>query len=193
MTTPSRIRMLMLAIAVWSLAVAQVVAADRFTFARPPAPPSTVDHVDKSGRMALDLQRWSSDAERDRVVAAVKADGVDKVLSALRDTPRVGTLSWPGGTEYTVYYARQAKRSDGGTDVVLLLDRPLWLWWQSNIPAGAHPFTLVQMRLDAAGRGEARASFGVAATANADAGLVLSDYAKAHSVLTDVRRERPES
>jgi hypothetical protein len=114
-------------------------------------------------------------------------------LSALRDTPRVGTLSWPGGTEYTVYYARQVKRPDGGTDVVLLLDRPLWLWWESNTPAGAHPFTVVQMRLDAAGRGEARASFGVAAASNGDAGLALSDYAKGHPVFTDVRRERRES
>lgn len=193
MPTPSRIPVLLLAIAVWSLALTDSVAADRFTFARPPAPPSTVDQVDQSGRMALELQRWSSDAERDRVANAIKADGIDKVLSALRDVPRVGTLYWPGGTEYTVHYARQMTRPDGGTDVVLLVDRPLWLWWQSTTPAATHPFTLVQMRLDAAGRGDARASFGVPATPNADAGLVLTDYANAPAVLTDIRRERRES
>jgi hypothetical protein len=160
----------------------------RFTFRRPPAPESAIDQVDKSGRMFLDITRWSSDAERDRIVAAIAADGVEKVLSAL-NTPNLGTLRWPGGTDYGVRYARQLKRADGGTDVILLVDRPLWLWWQSKPPSTTYPFTLIQMRLAANGSGEGRVSLDVPVTADTNAGLVLADYAQAPAVLADVRRE----
>jgi len=185
----TQIAVVFIAIAAWSLPLsADSTGGYRFTFLRPPAPPSVVDQVDKAGRMSLDITRWSSDVERDRIAAAA-ADGVEKALSALGSTPNLGTLRWPGGTQYGVRYAREVKRPDGGTDVTLLVDRPLWLWWHSNPPSTSYPFTLIQMRLGAQSSGEGRVSLGVPVVADVNAGLVLSDYAKAPVVLTDVRRE----
>jgi hypothetical protein len=168
-------------------------ASDRFTFTRPPAPPSAVDVVDAQGRLAVDVVRWSTDAERDRVIAALASQGAERTLHVLQDVPRLGTLRWPGGTEYTVRYAREVTRPTGEREVVLLVDRPLWLWWTQNPPSTPYPFTLVQLRLGKDGRGEGRVSLGVSVKSDPAAGIVLADYGSAPAVLEDVRREKADS
>lgn len=169
---------------------ADVLAADRFTFARPPAPESTVDPKD---RLSFDIERWSTDAERDRMLAAIAENGQEKLLDAFRETPDVGRLRWPGGLQYAVRYAHRIARADGGSDIVLVVDRPLWLWWESQPASTSSPYTVLQLRLDKDGRGEGRASFGVAVSRDKAQGVVLSDYAKAPAVLTDVRRQSADS
>ena len=100
--------------------------AGRFTFFVPNAPESTVDGKD---RFRLTINRWSTDAERDRVLAIVQERGMANLLDAFRETSAVGYLRWPGGLEYSVRYAYRAERPDGGADVILVLDRPAWVWW----------------------------------------------------------------
>jgi hypothetical protein len=73
---------------------------------------------------------------------------------------------------------------------VLVVERPLWIWWDSKIGATDHPYTVVQLRLDKEGKGEGRVSFGVPVASDKAIGVALSDFAKAPPVLTDVRRER---
>jgi hypothetical protein len=161
--------------------------AERFTFARPPAPESTVDP--KSGRMGLDLNRWSTAAERDLVAATIRENGPEPLLDAFRDTGRIGTLYWPGGLDYAVRYAWRSPRADGDTDVVLVVDRPLWLWWDASPPSTPYRYTVVQMRLGTDGVGEGRVSMGTSVATDPALGVVLSDFAKAPALLADVRRE----
>ncbi len=174
----------------FTISAADTAAGDRFTFARPPAPKSTVDPGD---RLTFAIDRWSTDAERDQLVASINTNGSEKLLDAFRDVPRLGTLSWPGGTEYTVRFARRAARPDGGSDLVLVVDRPLWLWWESNPPSTPYPFSVVQIKLGKDGTGEGRVSAGVPVSSDKSLGVVLSDYAKGPAVFTDVRQERPTS
>jgi hypothetical protein len=170
-----------------SVTSANMLSIDRFTFARPPAPESTVDPKD---RMSVDIDRWSTDADRDRLIATLGESGEEKLLDAFRGVSRLGTLHWPGGLEYTVLYARSNSRPDGGTDVVLVVDRPLWRWWESKEAATNYRYTVVQLRLGKDGKGEGRLSLDVPVTRDDTFGVVLSDYAKAPVVLADVRREK---
>jgi hypothetical protein len=166
---------------------ANMLSLDRFTFARPPAPESTVDPKD---RMSVDIDRWSTDADRDRVRAALADNGAENLLDAFRGVSRLGTLHWPGGLEYAVLYARSNSRPDGGTDVVLVLDRPLWRWWESKEAATKYRYTVVQLRLGKDGKGEGRLSLDVPVTHDDMFGIVLSDFSQAPVVLVDVRREK---
>jgi hypothetical protein len=166
---------------------APVFAADQFTFARPPAPESTVD---PKGRLSVTLDRWSTPAERDRLTTAIAEHGPETLLEAFREVGRIGTLYWPGGLEYTVRYAWRNARPDGGSDVVLVLDRALWMWWESKGESTPSPYTVVQLRLGKDGVGEGRVSLGVPVASDKTLGVALSDWAKAPAVLTDVRRER---
>jgi hypothetical protein len=168
--------------------IADSVTSARLTFARPPAPESTVDPTD---RLAIDIDRWSTDAERDRVRTVMAEHGTTRLLDAFRDTGRVGTLRWPGGLEYTVRYARQAPRGDGATDVVLILERPLWVWWQADAPSAQADVTVVQLSLDRRGVGDGRASLGGGIEADASLGVRLANGAAVPVALHDVRRDRP--
>jgi hypothetical protein len=161
-------------------------AAERFTFARPPAPESTIDP--KDNRLPIVVDHWATDAERDRVVKALADNGEASLLTAVRDLPRGGTIHWPGGLEYTIHYARRQARPDGGADVVLVVDRPLWIWWDSKIGTTDYPFSVIHLRMDKDGRGEGRVSMNVKVTSDKAFGVALSDHAKAPAVLTDVRR-----
>jgi hypothetical protein len=165
---------------------AETPVVDRFTFARPPAPESTVD---PKGRLSVAIDRWSTDTERDRLVADLAQNGPDKLLDALRDAPNAGTMYWPGGTLYSVRYARRITRPDGGIDAVFVVDRPLWMWWESKPASMPYPYSVVQVRLGKDGAGEGRVSHGVPVSSDKALGVVLSDYAKAPAVLTDVRHE----
>jgi hypothetical protein len=178
---------LLMVLGVTTSASAAMSAVDRFTFARPSAPESTVDP--KSGRLSVDIDRWSTAAERNSLVAAIGEKGPEKLLDAFRDVGRIGTLYWPGGLQYPVRYAWRSQRADGGADVILVVDRPVWMWWDSSAPSTGYPYTVVQMKLAKDGSGEGRVSRGVAVASDKTLGVALSDFAKAPALLTDVRRE----
>jgi hypothetical protein len=169
-------------------APAASAAAERFTFARPAAPGSTVDPT--SGRLNLVIDHWATDADRDQVLSALAENGPERLLDAFRNVARVGTLYWPGGLEYTVRYARQAQRPDGSSDVVLVVDRPVWTWWDAGAGSPSGQYTVVHLRLSKAGTGEGRISRDVQVRRDDTLGVTLADDAKAPVMLTDVRREQ---
>ena len=165
---------------------ADEIASDRFSFARPPAPASTVDP--DTNRLDVVIDRWSTDADRDQVVKTIAENGVGNLLDAFRTSPRAGTLHWPAGTQYAIHYARRQARPDGGSDVILVIERPLWMWWDTTNGSTTYPFSVVHLRLGKDGTGEGRVSLNVTVTSDMALGVALADYAKAPVVLTDVRR-----
>jgi len=144
---------------------------------------------DASGnaRLRVRLMRWSTDEERRQVLAAL--DEPAKLLSALPYVEVAGYLQWPGGLEYTIRYARQITRPDGSTDIVMVVERPLWLWWDPAATwAADQQFSVVQIRVKKDGTGDGRIATGTGFKRDNDSGIAISDTTKP-AVLTDVRRE----
>jgi hypothetical protein len=184
-----------LALAVALLCSAPVHAVDegaeRFTFVVPDAPESTVD----GDRFTLTLNRWSTDAERDRMLEIAEQRGTTDVRDAFRETGAIGYLRWPGGLEYSVRYAHRIQRPDGGSDVALVVERPVWVWWDAPAKTGAAAegdarFTVVQLRLNANGQGEGRIATEKGIVSDKRLGVLVSDYDSRPAMLLDVRRER---
>jgi hypothetical protein len=147
-------------------------------------------------RLELVVNRWSNDAERDRVYSVLADSGQEKLADAVAALPEAGYISWPGNLEYIVRYAHRIPRSDGGEDVVLAADAPMNLWWDPAIstPSSSPRFTVIQLRLGKDGRGEGKLSLATKATANKETKtFALEDYAKQPAILTDVQRERTSS
>ncbi len=164
-------------------------AAARFTFTIPNAPESTVDG---KGRFTLTLNRWSTEGERDEMLRIARERGTANLLDAFRQTAAVGYLRWPGGLEYSVRYARRVERPDKGADVVLLVERPLWVWWDTaaKVPSPAEDrFSVVQVRLNADGSGEGRVAPAASIKTDTQLGVLVADYASRPVLLNDVRRE----
>ena len=164
--------------------------AARFTFMPPHPPESTVD---PDGPFELTLNRWSTDEERDRLRESVTKMGPEDMLTALRGAGDVGRLQWPGGLTYTVRYARQVTRAGGEQEIVLVTDRPVWVWWDEAgiTPTTDYKFTVLQLRMNG-NEGSARSSLTAAVQADPEAGVGLAGTAGDAIVMMDVRPARSD-
>jgi hypothetical protein len=148
--------------------------------------------VGRSGATPVDIaiNRWTTDAERDRLVSLFKEKGSKALLSALQDMKPVGTISTPGSVGYDLRYARELTGEDGGRRVILATDRPIGFWESSNSPRSLdYPFLLIELRLNKAGEGEGKLSLATKLTLN-DNVLVIENYANQPVMLNEVKEKR---
>ena len=138
------------------------------------------------------VERWSTDADRDRLRSVLMEQGSEKLLGALEKLPRVGYFRVPTSLGYDIHYARRAPLPDGGERVVLLTDRRIGFWEATNQPRSIdYPFTLIELRLNANGEGEGKLSIATKITADPESKIVvLEDYANQPVRLQSVKRER---
>jgi hypothetical protein len=169
-------------LAVADSARAQNTPPERFTFVPANfagAPP-----------MDIVIKRWSSDAERERVVTAA-AGGVEELSHPIATAYEVGYIDWPGAVQYILRYASRVSRPDGGQDIILATDRPINVWWDAaNKPAPTQDaVSVIQLRLDKAGRGEGKVAIGERITSDKPANtIVVEDFTTRPALLTNVQR-----
>ena len=107
-----------------------------------------------AGQVTIRIDRWSSTADRDRLVNTLVQKGADKLLDALQDMKAVGIIKTPDSLGYDLHYAHQAPGEDGGRDIVIATDRPIGFWEASHQPRTIdYPFTVIQMHIDKDGKG----------------------------------------
>ena len=136
----------------------------------------------------IDIKRWTSDQERDRLTAIFKEQGPEKLLSALAGTPRVGTIRTPDSIAYDLHFARNLPGEDGGRRIVIATDRPIGFWEASSGSRTLdYPFTLIEIHLDKDGHGTGKLSIATKLTLQ-DNVLTIEDYANQPVMLTDVRK-----
>ncbi len=108
-----------------------------------------------SGTVKIVIDRWSTPEERNDLIAAFKAGGQDEMLKVLQKLKKVGYISLPRTLGYDLHYAYQFPAEDGGRTIVIATDRrivPGEVWNQTR--SMDYPFELIQMRLDAEGKGK---------------------------------------
>ena len=178
---------------------------------------ATVNGVKTAGGLTITLERWSTDAERAPVVAALaspppapspaagpaggragragRAGGrgapppspAVRLSAAIKAAPTLGYIWGDGVTGYSIKYAWHA-----ADRVVLITDRRLGAHapeWA--LPAGPAPdaeYTLIEMHLDAKGVGEGKTSLGANVALDGAANtLALDGYATAPAQLRITR------
>jgi len=139
----------------------------------------------------MTIERWSTDAERDRLKSVLIEENQDKLLDALTRLPRVGYIYMPGGLGYDLHYARKTTADDGSTKVYLATNRNISFWEATNQPRSIqYPFTLIEMRIGPDGKGEGKLS--VATKIMYDRKqkeAMLEEYESQPVMLTNVRRQ----
>ena len=145
-----------------------------------------------AGTIEIVVDRWSTDAERDRLLTVLMEQGADKLLDVLRDMRRVGYIRSPNSLGYDLHYARRTPLPDGGERVVLATDRPIGFWEAANRPRSLdYPFTIIELHLNAGGEGEGKLSIATKIAADKESKtIVLEDYANQPVLLTSVKREK---
>jgi hypothetical protein len=138
------------------------------------------------------VNRWSTEAERSRLLSVLMDKGPDKLLDALRDTPRVGYFRTPNSIGYDLHYAHRAPLPEGGEQVVIATDRPIGFAEATNRPRSIdYPFTVVELHLNRDGEGEGKMSIATKITGDKENNMVvLENYGTTPVMLKNIRRER---
>jgi len=156
---------------------------------------ATATNLDPSIRLTATLvdiavTRWSTDAERERLRSILVESGQNKLLKALQDLPRVGTIKTPDSLAYSLQYAHRIPADDGGERIVLVTDRPISFWETANQTRTLeYPFMVIELRLDSHGRGEGKMTVATKLEADRDGQIVLENYGSQPVRLGSVKRE----
>jgi len=147
-----------------------------------------------AGRIEIVIERWSSERERDELIATLKDKGSDALLRALQKLPRVGYIRRANGATvgWDLHFARERKLEDGGRQIVLATDRPISAWEAMNRPRSMdYDFTLADIRFDGDGKGVGKLSVAAKIRTDKETGAIeIEDFGSEPVRLTDVQSSR---
>jgi len=146
----------------------------------------------RAGIVEIDVDRWSSDQERDSLLDVLRTKGENSLLSSLQETKRVGFIRTPDRLGWDLHYASETPTDDGGKDIVIATDRPIRFWEAANLTRTTrYPFTIIQIHLDKDGKGEGRMSVATKLSMSKDGKtLELENYSTQPVILEQVAEQR---
>ena len=149
----------------------------------------------RSGTVEIAVTRWSSDADRTKLVTTALENGPEKLLNTLQHMPRAGYVRTPDSIGWDLHYAHHAPLPEGGERVVIATDRPISFWEAANQPRSIdYPFTVIEMHVNADGEGEGKMSVATKIIADKENKIItLENYGTQPTLLENVRRERKSS
>lgn len=143
-----------------------------------------------AGTVLISVERWSSDAERQTLVATLREKGPNALLDALQDMRPVGRIRTPDSLGYDLRYAQQTPGEDGGRRIVIATDRPIGFWEAVQRPRTIdYPFTVIQMEIGRDGKGKGTMSVATKIRAY-DSVIELENFATSPVMLTEIRATR---
>ena len=126
--------------------------------------------------------------------AAGPSNPIAALTAAIDKAPTLGYIWTREITGYAIKYAYQVSLTDGGERIVLATNRRLGGYSPAWNPVGApavtdYEFTLIEIRLDARGRGEGKTSVTTKVVVDNEARTVaLENYAATPALLQNVSR-----
>ena len=119
-----------------------------------------------SAVVEIDIDRWSTAAEREHLITTMVEKKENELLKALQKMPSHGRFSIPGlvGPDphqlrlgNPLRYAWQTPQPEGGRRIVIATDRYIGFAEARNQPRTTdYPFTLFEIRVDKAGEGQGK-------------------------------------
>lgn len=111
----------------------------------------------RAGTVDIAIEHWTTDQERDALVGDLKEGGNDLLLKRLRKAEKVGFIRSATSIGYPLRFARSVALPGGGKRILLATDRPIgFLEVTSGGRRNDYPFLLIDIRLDANGKGEGK-------------------------------------
>jgi hypothetical protein len=146
----------------------------------------------RAGIVEINVDRWSSDQERDSLLDTLRTKGENSLLSSLQETRRVGFIRTPDRLGWDLHYATETPTDDGGKDIVIATDRPIRFWEAANLTRTLkYPFTVIQIHLDKDGKGEGRMSMAAKVSMSKDGKtLELENYSTQPVILEKVAQQK---
>ena len=146
----------------------------------------------QAGNIDITVNRWSTDKQRDALMAVMLSKGPEKLLDALQDMPAMGHFGAPGNLSWDIHFARKMALPDGGERVVLITDRRIGFWESVNQPRSIdYPFTVIDIRLNRDGEGEGKMSIATKVIYDKKENMIsLENFETSPVLLNNIRREK---
>jgi hypothetical protein len=147
---------------------------------------------DGTGTVQIEVDRWSSQADREKLVSTLLDKGPEKLLDVLRDMPRVGYIRSTTSIGWDLHYAHETPLPEGGRRIILATDRPIgFREAYSSARTLDYPFTVIEIHMNRDGEGEGKMSIATRITADKEDKVVqLEDFANQPVMLKSVKEER---
>ncbi|HXO43624.1 MAG TPA: hypothetical protein VN999_19410 [Thermoanaerobaculia bacterium] len=145
----------------------------------------------KSAIVQITIDRWSTEGERDRLVAALQKSE-QTLLETLQALPTVGSIRTPDTIAWYLHYAHQNIAPDGSRHIFIATDRPIHFWEEYyRTHSVNYPFTLIEMQVDQNGHGQGKLLFASRIIAKpGERRIEIENYATEAVMLEDVRETR---
>ena len=146
----------------------------------------------QAGSIDITVNRWSTDKQRDALMAVATQKGPDKLLDALQDMPVMGHFGAPGRLSWDIHFARKMPLPDGGERVVLITDRRIGFWEAANQPRSIdYPFTFIDIRLNRDGEGEGKMSIATKVIYDKKENMIsLENFQTSPVLLNNIKRQK---
>ena len=146
-----------------------------------------------AGVVQIAIERWSTDEEREALITTLKEKGSTALLDALVKLKPVGYIKMPNTLGWDLYYARQNPLPDGSRQIVLATNRRLSFGEVSRQTRSVnYDFTLVEMHLPKAGKGEGKMATAAKVSFNNKTHQVeIENYGAMPVQLKDISEEKP--
>lgn len=136
----------------------------------------------------INIERWSSEAEKSSLLDTLRSSGAEALLSALQNTQRVGYIRTPDSIGWDLHYAQARPTEDGGQRIVIATDRRISFWeLYNNTRSTSYPFTVIEIHLDKDGSGEGRMSIATRVVPSRDGHIELENYSAQPVMLNSVK------
>jgi hypothetical protein len=152
---------------------------------------SNMARARNTGTVDIVIDRWSTDEERDHLRAALREGGAKGLLRALQKVKEVGRIRSEGSLGFPLRFARQVVSPSGGRRILLGTDRLISFLEMRDQPRTMdYPFMVMDIRLDAGGKGEGKLMPLARITEDRDHVVEIENYASEPVRLTAVRSRK---
>ena len=183
-----------LAVAALSSAALLTLGASAQTMGSPERYTASAININtgQAGNIDITVNRWSTDKDRDALIATMLKKGPEKLLDALQDMPAMGHFGAPGNLSWDIHFARRRPLPEGGERITLITDRRIGFWEAANQPRSIdYPFTVIELRVNRDGEGEGKMSLATKVIYDKKDNMIsLENFQTSPVLLNNIRREK---
>ena len=139
----------------------------------------------------VDIRRYTPEADRTAVEAALKTGGYPGFVAALRKAPEVGTVSF-ADRKWAIRWARERETGKNTRQIVVVTDQPIFFVGGGRAdakPREGFDVAVIEIEIDSAGLGRGQMTAAARVKPGTEGGVRVEDYAEKPIQLVTVTRK----
>lgn len=138
----------------------------------------------------IQIDKYTRDADRDKMTEALKTGGYPALLTAVRNAPAVGTVTL-GKEKFTIRWAREQRTGDNKRTISVVTEKPMYFVGGGSVnakPREGYELAALQFDMDDSGMGSGTMAAAARIKPGGPNGFVIDDYADQPIKLVSISR-----